>query len=76
MSVYQTVLPDVFPYCITETHDLVKRMIDRLMDHGRPDAPDGSSFAVTVDAQPGKWNLWLSDVSYIYLFGESVNYVP
>lgn len=60
---YRTELPKVFPHCYSVPLDRVSQFVKQL---SRADTvyPNGSSFAVTVDAEPGRAHLWLSDASY------------
>lgn len=62
---YRSTLPNAFPYALGMGADIARRYVSVLLDESRTDVPDGSSFAVTVDAGP--WTLWLSEVSYKFL---------
>jgi len=60
---YMAALPEVFPYAIRVPVHSVENIIRMLWVSG-PQAPNGSSFAVTSDAPNGYRTIWLSDVSY------------
>jgi hypothetical protein len=68
---YQSVLPDVFPYTIKAPVRLVTDWTAYLIEAARDDepltVPNGSSFAVTSDAENGTRNLWLSQISLLRL---------
>jgi hypothetical protein len=59
---YRNALSQAFPYVVEADRDVVNASVGVLLS---PDerTPDGSSFAVTVDASPGRANLHLSDAS-------------
>ena len=67
MSVYRHELPKAFPYLFAGNQPEVRAYIRQLISVNRPDVPQGSSFAVTVDNWGGTWNLWLSKVSCEFL---------
>lgn len=67
MSTYKSVLPQVFPHCIADTPMMVRAYVEALLSEDRKDAPQGSSFAVTVENGDRTWNLWLSAASLKYL---------
>ena len=73
---YGFLLPRVFPYMVTLTHDEVRHYVGAIMDFDKEFAPNGSSFAVTSDVynmrdQEGTnvqcWNLWMSEASVQHL---------
>jgi hypothetical protein len=70
MGAYNVTLPQVFQYCAELPSETVSAMVTKLLSR-RGDAPNGSSFAVTVDAKQGHQKLWLSRVSYNYLMSET-----
>lgn len=68
---YESRLPEVFPWRVQTTRSAVRFMIRQLVNPARYLDGKGtaSSFALTVDAPEGMWNLWLSDASKNYLVG-------
>lgn len=64
---YELTLPNAFPWKFQSDRTTIRYLVRKLIETNRDDAPFGSSFAVTVDAGEGQWNLWLSDVSKNYL---------
>lgn len=60
----------VFPFKYVSNRTTIRYMVRQLMDPKRKDkddAPNGTSFAVTVDAGDNMWNLWLSEASKEFL---------
>lgn len=57
---YSRVLPNAFPYLLRTSRATVRYMVREIIDGNRPDVPQGSSFAITVDNWDGTWNLWMS----------------
>lgn len=70
-------LNEIFPWFLLLPKEKVMELVYILLAENREDVTNGSSFAVTTDAQEGYQHLWLSDVSYTYLQGvESKNDYP
>jgi hypothetical protein len=59
---YRSTLSQAFPYVVEADREVVNASVVVLMSP-HEQTPDGSSFAVTVDAPPGRANLHLSDAS-------------
>lgn len=67
MGYYNVVLPEAFDGYIEGSPDFIRALTYSLLVAGRKDAPNGSSFAVTVDGREGNWKIWLSGTSRKYL---------
>lgn len=69
MQMYDLTLPHSFPWKYSSTRTTIRYMVNKLIDPARylGETPNGSSFAVTVDAAEGMWNLWLSEASKDFL---------
>lgn len=65
-------LRQAFPYRFQAPRSTIRFMIRQLVGAQNPDAPNGTSFALTTDAPDGMWNLWLSEASKVYF----VNHMP
>jgi len=73
MSMYKVHLPNAFPYVLELPPEDIRKIVDMLMSSDRTDVPQGSSFAVTVDAHNGNWRLWVSNASYQFITTEYFN---
>lgn len=75
MSSYKHTLPEVFPFVALVTMDEARVAIDELLAEHRGDVPNGSSFAITVDAARGHCFLWLSRVSADFIDNNMEGYI-
>lgn len=60
-------LGEFFPHLFIMPKEEVMELVHILLVENREDVTNGSSFAVTTDAQDGYWRIWLSATSYKYL---------
>jgi len=68
MATYLAVLPEVFPHSVLVLSDhRLHELINFLLSDDEV-CPNGSSFAITANAQLGHRHLWLSQASMERLF--------
>jgi hypothetical protein len=66
-------LPRCFPYVVELPLKDLRNAVAAMGSRHRADVPNGSSFAVTSDANPGKGHLWLSKCSMDFLCSDKAD---